>query len=68
MASALVTITVAVESIPLQFPFPGAIIATDAAPNHWAFYFQGFPNFVAEPGSVLSKRSILPCKNYRLLC
>ena len=27
--------------IPLQFPLPGVVIATDAAPTHWAFYFQG---------------------------
>ena len=29
------------SSIPLQFPLPDVVIATDATPNHWAFYFQG---------------------------
>ena len=27
--------------VPLQFPPPDVIIATDAMPTHWAFYFQG---------------------------
>ena len=27
--------------IPLQFPLPDVVIATDATPTHWAFYFQG---------------------------
>ena len=27
--------------IPLQFPLPDVVIATDAMPTHWAFYFQG---------------------------
>ena len=27
--------------VPLQFPLPDVVIATDAAPTHWAFYFQG---------------------------
>ena len=27
--------------IPLQFPLPDVVIATDAIPTHWAFYFQG---------------------------
>ena len=27
--------------VPLQFPLPNVVIATDAAPTHWAFYFQG---------------------------
>ena len=27
--------------VPLQFPLPDVIIATDAMPAHWAFYFQG---------------------------
>ena len=26
---------------PLQFPLPDVVIATDATPTHWAFYFQG---------------------------
>ena len=25
----------------LQFPLPDVVIATDATPTHWAFYFQG---------------------------
>ena len=27
--------------VPLQFPLPDVVIATDAMPAHWAFYFQG---------------------------
>ena len=27
--------------VPLQFPFPDVVIATNAMPTHWAFYFQG---------------------------
>ena len=27
--------------IPLQFPLSDVVIATDAMPTHWAFYFQG---------------------------
>ena len=26
--------------VPLQFPLPDLVIATDATPTHWAFYFQ----------------------------
>ena len=27
--------------VPLQFPLPDVVIATDAMPTHWAIYFQG---------------------------
>ena len=27
--------------VPLQFPLLDVVIATDAMPTHWAFYFQG---------------------------
>ena len=27
--------------VPLQFPLPDVVIATNATPTHWAFYFQG---------------------------
>ena len=27
--------------VPLQFPLPDVVIATDTTPTHWAFYFQG---------------------------
>ena len=27
--------------VPLQFPLPDVVIATDDLPTHWAFYFQG---------------------------
>ena len=27
--------------VPLQFPLPDVVIATDAIPTHWGFYFQG---------------------------
>ena len=29
------------SSVPLQFPLPTQVIATDAMPIHWAFYFLG---------------------------
>ena len=32
---------IAPKSSPLQFPLPDVVIATDATPTHWAFYFQG---------------------------
>ena len=28
--------------VPLQFPLPDVVIATDATPTHWTFYFQGY--------------------------
>ena len=27
--------------VPLQFPLPDVVFATDATPTHWAFHFQG---------------------------
>ena len=27
--------------VPMQFPLPDVVIATDAMPTHWVFYFQG---------------------------
>ena len=30
----------------LQFPLPDVVIATDATPTHWAFYFQGLVTFI----------------------
>ena len=27
--------------VPLHFPLPDVVIATDTTPTHWAFYFQG---------------------------
>ena len=27
--------------VPLQFPLPDVVIATDSTPTHWAFHFQG---------------------------
>ena len=27
--------------VPMQFPLPDVVIAIDAMPTHWAFYFQG---------------------------
>ena len=27
--------------VPLQYPLPDVVIATDATPTHWVFYFQG---------------------------
>ena len=31
----------ATQPVPLQFPLPDVVIATDAMATHWAFYFQG---------------------------
>ena len=27
--------------VPLQFPLPDVVVATDATLTHWGFYFQG---------------------------
>ena len=27
--------------VPLQFPLPNVVIATDGMPHYWIFYFQG---------------------------
>ena len=39
--------------VPLQFPLPDVVIASDATPTHWAFYFQGsgLPLSVSGPWS-----------------
>ena len=39
--------------VPLQFPFPDVVIATDAMLTHWDFYFQGsgLPLSVSGPWS-----------------
>ena len=39
--------------VPLQFPLPDVVIATDAMPTQWAFYFQesGLPLSVSGPWS-----------------
>ena len=39
--------------VPLQFPLPDVVIATDPMLTHWAFYFQGsgLPLSVSEPWS-----------------
>ena len=29
------------SAVPLHFPLPDVVIANDATPTHWAFYFQG---------------------------
>ena len=39
--SAGMVISFAKEPVPLQFPLPDVVIATDATPTHWVFYFQG---------------------------
>ena len=56
--------------IPLQFPLPDVVIATDATPTHWAFYFQGsgLPSYVSGAWSgSLCVGLILPCRNFMLL-
>ena len=40
--------------VPLQFPFPDVVIATDATPTHWAFYFEGSGLPLSVCGSCLS--------------
>ena len=42
MVSALETSQLQQCPVPLQFPFPNVVIATDITPHHWAFYFQDF--------------------------
>ena len=37
--------------VPLQFPLPDVVIATDAKPTHWLFYFQGFGLLLSVSGS-----------------
>ena len=39
--------------VPLQFPLPDVVIATDATPTHWAFYFQGSELPISVSGSWL---------------
>ena len=53
--------------VPLQFPPPDVVIATDAMPTHWAFYFQesGLPLSVSGSWSGSRCRIILPCRSFR---
>ena len=46
-------ISFATESSFLQFPHPDVVIATDATPTHWHFYFQssGLPLLVSGSSS-----------------
>ena len=55
--------------VPLQFPLPDVVIATDAMPTHRAFYFQGslYLYQLVDPGQVLCVGLILPCRSFRLL-
>ena len=55
--------------VPLQFPLPDVVIATDAMPTHWAFYFQGsgLPYQLVDPGLVLCVGLILPGRRFRPL-
>ena len=41
--------------VPLQFPLPDVVIATDAMPTHWAFIFKdlGYHYQLVDPGQVL---------------
>ena len=50
--------------VPLQFPLPNVVIATDATPTHWAFYFQGSGLPLSVSGTWSNS---LPCRNFRLL-
>ena len=55
--------------VPLQFLLPDVVIATDATPTYWAFYFQGsgLPLSVSGTWSGSLSRAHLPCRNIRLL-
>ena len=49
--------------VPLQFPLPDVVIATDNVPTHWAFISYQ----LMYPGLVLCVGLILPCKSFRQL-
>ena len=55
--------------VPLQFPLPDVVIATDATYTHRVFYFQGSGlHFqLVYPGQVLCAGLILPCRSFRPL-
>ena len=55
--------------VPLYFPLPDVVIATDATPTHWAFIFRvlGYLYQLVVPGQVPCLGLILPCRNFRLL-
>ena len=56
--------------VPLQFPLSDVVIATDATPTHWAFYFQGSGLPLSVSGSWMGYPCvglILPCRSFRLL-
>ena len=55
--------------VPLQFLLPEVVIATDATPTHWAFYFQGlgYPYQLVVPGQVPCLGLMLPCRNFMLM-
>ena len=55
--------------VPLQFPLPDVVIATDATPTHWAFIFRdlGYLYCLVVSGQVPCVRLILPCRSLRLL-
>ena len=57
------------SQVPLQFPLPNVVIATDATPNHWAFIFRNLVYLcqLVDPGQVLRAGLILPCKSLRPL-
>ena len=50
--------------VPLQFPLPDLVIATDAMPSHWAHYCQGSRFLLSVSGSWSGP---MPCKNFRQL-
>ena len=55
--------------VPLQFPLPDVVIATDATPTRWAFIFRdlGYLYPLVVHGLVPCLGLILPCRNFRLL-
>ena len=55
--------------VPLHLPLPDVIIATDATPTQWAFYFQGsgLPLSVSGAWSGALSKAHIALQNFRLL-
>ena len=55
--------------VPLQFPLPDVVIATDATPNYGPFIFWDlvYHYWLVDPGQVLCGGLILSCRSFRLL-
>ena len=55
--------------VPLQFPLPDVVIATDAMPTHWAIYFQGsrLPLSVSGPWSGSLCRAYIALQEHQAI-